>query len=31
MLQHLHQIESDLVLFDRGEQPTDLKSVFAGS
>jgi DNA-binding GntR family transcriptional regulator len=31
MLQHLDQIEGDLVLFDRGEQPADLKSVFSGS
>jgi len=31
MLKHLDQIEGDLVLFDRGEQPADLKSVFSGS
>jgi DNA-binding GntR family transcriptional regulator len=31
MLQHLDQIEGDLVLFDRGEPLTDLKAVFAGS
>ena len=29
MLQHLEQIEGDLVLFDRGDPVTDLKSVFA--
>jgi DNA-binding GntR family transcriptional regulator len=29
MLQHLNKIESDLVLFEREESVTDLKSVFA--
>src|ERR1700681_3331341 len=31
MLQHLDQIESDLVLFEREESATDLKAVFADS
>jgi DNA-binding GntR family transcriptional regulator len=31
MLQHLEQIESDLVLFEREESATDLKAVFADS
>jgi DNA-binding GntR family transcriptional regulator len=30
MLEHLNQIEGDLVLFDRGEPDADLKAVFAG-
>src|SRR3984885_50830 len=31
MLQHLNEIESDLVLFERDESVTDLKTVFAES
>ena len=31
MLQQLNEIESDLVLFERDESVTDLKTVFAES
>jgi hypothetical protein len=30
MLTHLQQLESDLILYEREEQVTDLKAVFAG-
>jgi len=31
MLLHLEQLESDLILYEREEQVTDLRAVFAGT